>query len=126
MEDESWFGTVFVQGTSIILSKEAVKLMCSQKDKFHKEFIDDVAFAVFAKEHLSSSYPPQMIKAGLFKEVPHCIENNRHNIEKLRTFISLSRTNTAFYRNKCCGIHSPKRLLDLVHMKEIVEELLRF
>ena len=125
MEDESWFGTVFVQGTSIILSKEAVKLMYSQKDKFHTEFIDDVAFAIFAKEHMPSSYPPQMIKNGLFKDIPHCIDNdNKHNIERVKKAISLSKNNTAFYRNKCLGIHCSNRLLDLIHMKVIIEELL--
>lgn len=126
MEDERWFGTVFVQGTSIILSKKAVQLMSSKRDKFRTEIIDDVALAIFAKEHMpSSSYPPQMIKNGLFKDIPRCIDNdNIHNTERVKKAISLSKNNTAFYRNKCLGIHSPNRLLDLINMKVIIEELL--
>lgn len=123
MEDERWFGTVFVQGTSIILSRNAIKIMCVQKDKFHYEFVDDVAIAIFAKEHLKSSYPPQMINGGMFLDVPHCIENGKHNIDILKPI--LSNKNIAFYRNKCLGIYNTEdRLLDLIHMKTIIEGMI--
>lgn len=122
MEDERWFGTVFVQGTSIILSKDAVKFMCSNRDKFHTEFIDDVAIAIFVKEHMNHSYPPKMISNGLFQDVPHFIENNKHSVDKLYEMIS--KNNSAFYRNNCI-FQNPNRTIDVFHMKIIVQELLK-
>ena len=122
MEDDSWLGTFFVQGTSIILSKDAVKFMCANRDKFHKEFIDDVAIAVFVKEHLSHSYPPQQIADGLFQDIPHFIENGKHNPIKLLEMVS--NNNIIFYRNNCIFQNS-KRQIDVFHMKIIVQELLK-
>jgi len=48
--DTSLFGLDYIQGTSIIFSKDIVDHICNNVDKLNHSIIDDVAFGLFIKE----------------------------------------------------------------------------
>jgi len=122
INDSSYFGTKFVQGTSIILSKKAVEFMYENRDKFQSNIIDDVSMAIFVKDHMPFSYPPQSIGADTFIQVPRFIVDGKIDIQKLRDIAR--RRSYVFYRNNCI-FQNPNRKIDLIHMMIIIEELLK-
>lgn len=122
INDSSYFGTKFVQGTSIILSKKAVEFMYENRDKFQTNIIDDVSMAIFVKDHMSFSYPPSSIGANTFIQVPRFIEDGKIQIQKVRDMVR--ERPYVFYRNNCI-FQNPNRKIDLIHMRIIIDELLK-
>ena len=49
--DTTHFGTTFVQGTSIILSKDVVELMCKNSNEFNYNIVDDLSIGIFFKKY---------------------------------------------------------------------------
>lgn len=116
--DETWFGTLFVSGTSIILTKESLKFIIDNKNKFRYDIIDDVAIGILMKEYaidievqnLNCLYfVPLFIKDGLFKYdiMENIIMNN----------------NYIFYRNRVFVDNTQNRNIDVFQMKHIVNIL---
>ena len=122
VNDPSYFGTKFVQGTSIILSKKAVEFMYEHKDKFQTNIIDDVSMAIFVKDHMPFSYPPISIDKNSFIHVPRFIVNGKIEIQKVRDMVR--EKPYVFYRNNCI-FQNPNRKIDLIHMRIIIDELLK-
>ena len=49
--DDTLFGLNYIQGTSIILSKNIVESICNNKDKLNYKIIDDVSIGLFIKKY---------------------------------------------------------------------------
>jgi hypothetical protein len=49
--DYTHFGTKFVCGFNIILSKDMVKIICDNENKLNYNIIDDISIAIFIKEN---------------------------------------------------------------------------
>lgn len=113
IRDKSLFGTLYIQGTGIIMSRNIVNSMCKNKTKFNYSVIDDVSFGVFIKQYhyniLQSSKWLQKYNAKI-KWLSD--SSNVNEICKI--------PNLVFYRNK-----SKNRENDIKHIKEITNILLQ-
>jgi hypothetical protein len=56
IKDQTYWGTNFVSGTSIIMSCDVACSMIKQKSKIKYDVIDDVAIGLFIKEYMPSAY----------------------------------------------------------------------
>ena len=54
--DETFFGTKFLQGTSIILSWDIVNKLVNNLNKIRYDIIDDVSIAIFIKQYATEAY----------------------------------------------------------------------
>jgi len=94
--DKTYWDTVYVSGTSIILSKKAFDILLLYKQHIRYNIIDDVSIGIFFKEH--TPIKPQEL--GFFS-----INESYKN-------------NTTFYRNK-----TDNRNSDCTQMKKIIESI---
>lgn len=118
--DEKWFGTLFAQGTSIILTEEAVKCVVNNQNKIRYDIVDDVALAIFFKEYVPDKYPP--ISVGGNKRVinmPRLLQGDTFLYQELKKIIQ---NKFIFYRNNCM-FNWVERRLDALQMKMTIEFL---
>lgn len=115
IKDSTWFGTNYIEGTGIILTPEAVKFIINNINYVKRELVDDLAIAIFMREHASDKEVQNMRKNGyvyvpcFFKYTPDhaSVENRITDMIKQNKII--------FYRNKCCNI----RKIDSIQMSII-------
>jgi hypothetical protein len=110
IKDNTWFGTKFAQGTSIIFSKNVLSIILDNIDKIDFNIIDDVAFGIFIKKYLLNIKPK-----GLNEYFFHCYEYSDINLLSNIVFNS----DYIFYRNS-----NNDRNIDIKQMKYIVDNLL--
>lgn len=121
--DNTWFGTLFVSGTSIILSKDAVKFIVDNKNKVKMDIIDDVSIAIFfMTEQKELAYPPVELKQFLY--MPCFFKNTVKGLvfylNELLNFVKSKKT--IFYRNNCTSNRVDRRF-DIIQMKHIIDFL---
>ncbi len=101
--DHSYYGTNYVSGTCIILSKNIVKKIKENSNQLIQTIVDDVAIGVFLKDvpitNIGNFYTVGKLN-GNYKQ----IQNNVHN--------------TIFYRNR-----NIPREIDVIQMREIINIL---
>lgn len=122
INDTEWFGTLFVSGTAIIMSKEAVRCIIENKTKIKMDIIDDVSIAIFFRTQ-KNYYPP--IELNHFANIP-CFFKNTDNstvfyVNELKHFIK--KNNLIFYRNNCI-LNRVDRRLDIIQMRHIIDYLI--
>lgn len=112
--DNTWYGTEFILGTSIIFTSYAIKCLLEKKDLIRFDIIDDVSFAVFVREH----YPNEKVQ---------CINMSKYyQAQKLlidqnalqKTVLS---NKYIFYRNKSI---TNNRSIDVAKMRIIKNNIL--
>jgi len=109
IEDDHWFGTIFVSGTSIILTNKAIELLLEKKEKIQMNIIDDVSFGIFFRElNIKCDY----LDTNTFSEVPLLLNN-------MITIDLLNNENIIFYRNK----KMEHRHIDVIQMKIIIDAI---
>jgi len=113
VKDETWYGTKFGSGTSIILSKWVAQDLINKKDLIRRELIDDLAIGVFIREHRKDIYPEWLPHDALL-HVPH-VKGDKTQLETI-----LEKGNYAFFRN-----HNGNREIDLEQMQVIISLILR-
>lgn len=59
--DDISYGVYFTSGTSIILTKGAVKFIANNRDKLRYDLYDDVSICMLIKEYNNNNYPPVSI-----------------------------------------------------------------
>ena len=101
--DKSFFGKLFVQGTSIILSKDIVQSMCNKKDKINYNIIDDVSIGLFIEEYHNN-----------------ILADSKKNNAKFN-FTGQYDLNAVFYRNK----HN-NRSSDILFMEFIIKNIQKY
>lgn len=113
INDKSLFGTVYIQGTGIIMSKDIVTSVCNNKTKFNYSVVDDVSFGVFINQY-HYTILPSTLWLEKYNAKMICLSDlsNVNEIYKI--------PNVVFYRNK-----SINRINDIVHIKELSDFLLQ-
>jgi len=109
IEDDKWFGTIFVSGTSIILTNKAIDLLLEKKEMIQMNIIDDVSFGIFFRElNIKCDY----LNTNTFCDVPLLTNNMIINDV-------LNNENIIFYRNKKMN----NRQIDVIQMKIIIDAI---
>lgn len=117
IKDDQYCGTSFANGTSIMMTKEALRYLIDNKDLIKKDIVDDVAIGIFFKENQPKYYPPQEV--GWKKYLT--MDLNYNTIEgknKLKTIVDSK--NFIFYRNRW---GQRDRMVDVSHMKLLTHML---
>lgn len=113
--DDTWFGTTFITGTSIIFSKEAFRFLLNNKDKIRLDIIDDVSLGIFFKEH-APTYRVQTLPQSKYYTVPiYITPPDMIDINRMKYDINTNKY--IFYRNRCYN----NREIDLIQMKFIID-----
>jgi hypothetical protein len=115
--DSKWFGTDYIEGTSIIFSIEAIKYILDNINLVRKDIIDDLAFAILIREHRPDVIV-QDLNPSKYAFVP-CFLNNNH-IDANAIIDMVLNNKIIFYRNKCCQY----REIDLIQMN-IISNILK-
>lgn len=105
--DTKYWGTIYVQGTGIILSRDVVLNMLSNEDKIDYSIADDVAIAVYI-----AKYNSRALQYLLTHRLPFLFYNNNTNINSI--------VNNVFIRNKSMIDH---RNNDIINMHNQVNFL---
>jgi hypothetical protein len=113
VKDETWYGTIFASGTSIILSKWVAQDLINRKDLIRRELIDDLAIGVFIREH-RKDINPEWLPHDAFVYVPD-VKGDKTELEAI-----VEKGNCAFFRN-----HNGNREIDLEQMQVIISLILR-
>jgi hypothetical protein len=103
--DKSLFGNIFVQGTSIIFSKDIIDSLCKNIDNINYKIVDDVTFGLFIKDNhtnIIQSRIPYKYNAKIL--VLHDKINEK----------DIDNNSVVFYRNK-----SINRNTDVLNLKTI-------
>jgi len=108
--DETYWGTEYASGTSIIFSKSTLTDLLNYKDNIKKNLIDDVAIGVFAKEYLDVE--PKYVPESRFISLPD------ENGDATKIIDLIKDKDYIFYRNR-----QPDRATDVAQMKIIIEYL---
>jgi hypothetical protein len=109
--DDTWFGTIFQSGTSIVFSKNAFQKVLKHKSHIRYNLIDDVALGVLFKEHIPEIEPTSFPSPDNKFVYVNSIENNRlSSIVNNHKYI--------FYRNR-----TESREQDCIQMKKIIHYL---
>lgn len=116
IKDSTWFGTEYIEGTSIIFTPLAVKHIIDNIHLIRTDLIDDLAFAIFIREH-RPDVNVQNLPSKKYMFVPCFFENNAINVKAIREMVF--NNEIIFYRNKCCN----KRKIDVIQMNIIKESL---
>jgi hypothetical protein len=111
VKDETWFGTQYASGTSIILSKWVAIDLMQRKHLIRREFVDDLAIGVFIREHR-----PDIVPQSLPQEAYIFVPNVKGDKKALETMVE--RGQYAFYRN-----HNGDREIDKEQMQTILFNL---
>ena len=118
IDDETWFGTDYIEGTAIILTPKAVKHMLDNEHLVRKEIIDDVSIAIFMREHAPQEIV-QDIDPSKYVYVPCFFEEGKIHILAMITMVVKNKF--IFYRNKC----SNQRQMDSIQMNVIADIITR-
>jgi hypothetical protein len=116
--DSTWYGTDFVCGTSIILTKEAIQLITEKQHMIDKTIVDDLAIAIFMRQY-KSEIKPQQFNQALYKTTPCFFTNQGFDMHSMIEFVK-SNPDAILYRNRCYNC----RKVDQIQMKIIVDILL--
>lgn len=120
INDSTWYNTIFASGTSIILTKNAVKNIIRDEEKIRKDIIDDVSIGIYVREYCSEVKPVQ-IDTKYFEEVPLFFKDTS---ESINNYINTIKDRPIiFYRNKCLGIKGNDRVIDYKQMSIITKFL---
>ena len=117
INDSTWFGTEYIEGTAIIFSKDAIRYIILNDHLIKKDIIDDVSFAIFMREHRPDIKVQDLCKHFIF--VP-CFFIDRHTININGLHNMVNNNKYIFYRNKCCN----QRGIDVAQMNIIKDILL--
>lgn len=101
--DQKYFGLNYVQGTSIILSKDMVEFCLKHQDLFNLEVIDDVSFGIFFQK-----YKPQIYNNITQHNASFAIFDSKVSIKNDIPFIRFCTSD----RNK-----------DILNMQDTVQDL---
>lgn len=96
--DKTWYGTNFVCGTGIILTKDAVNFILDNEHNIRKTIIDDVAIGILMREY-RPDVKPQEINPIHYHFVPSFFVNNEIDIDAITKFVKENKI--IFYRNRC-------------------------
>ena len=111
--DDQYFGTAFANGTSIMMTKDALEYLINNKELINHNIVDDVAIGIFFMEHKSDCYPPQEIGSYKFKTM----NKNYNSTEDIQELKNIVKSNSViFYRNRW---GDRDRMIDIFHMKMI-------
>lgn len=116
--DSTWYGTKFVCGTSIILTKSALNFILNSQHLIHSSIVDDLAIAILMREH-RPDISPQQLNELLYKTTPCFFTNDGFNMQGIVNFVKQN-PDTIFYRNRCYNC----RKVDEIQMKVIVDILM--
>ena len=105
--DDKYFGTIFVQGTGIVLSKDVMLDILKNDDKLDYNIADDVGIAVYIKKYNNDAFQNMLLY-----ELPILIYDKTHNIDSIANYV--------FIRNK---IFSKNRKIDITNMNNQVQTL---
>jgi hypothetical protein len=113
--DDTWYGTEYIEGTSIILTPDAIHFLLEREDLVKKDIIDDVALGIFMREHVPA-LQIQALPVSRYADVPCFIDsvNQTFRQDSLVRFVKERRH--IFYRNKCCYNN---RFIDIIQMEVI-------
>jgi len=111
VKDETWYGTRFGSGTSILLSKWVAQDVINRKDLIRRDIIDDLAIGIFIREHRKDIHP-EGLPGNVFIFVPNT-EGDKTALETM-----VEKGNYAFFRN-----HNGNREIDLEQMKILIDVL---
>jgi len=111
--DDKWFGTIFSQGTMIVMSEKFYRFLLKNRHKFRTELADDVSFGVFLKEHY--------LKNNIAYEIPpdQYIElvGGREDIESISNIHC--RNNPIAWRNKSIDrqndVHNITNIINVIN-----------
>ena len=116
--DSTWYGTVFVQGSNIIFTPEAIKYFALNQHLIKRDIIDDVTIGIFIREHKKDKYPPKKMRAGSFK-VMSCMFTKSGKFDYNAISDLVKHNNYIFYRNKCI-FNGTMRKLDIIQMNALI------
>jgi hypothetical protein len=120
VEEDKWFGTEYIQGTSIIFTADAIKHIIDNKSTVNTNIVDDVSIGIFMNENFPNIKIQDL--SHKYVEVPIFVVNNYINTAGIYNMIL---NKYIFYRNKCRGIFCNDRNLDIQQMGVISEILLQ-
>lgn len=114
-------GTQFACGITIVLSKDAVNYLLTNKDKIRMDIVDDVSLAIFHKDHRPDMYPPYEIGNFVYMPCFFVKDNDRIvlNEGQLIDFVKKHEKHIIFYRNNCT-FNWTERKVDAIQMRVII------
>jgi len=103
--DDTLFGLNYIQGTSIILSKNIVESICNNKDKLNYKIIDDVSIGLFIKEYHNNIFVDtnnlNKYKSNIVVNVDQSIFIKSYGGGNyLESVENIQNKNIVFYRNR--------------------------
>lgn len=112
--DTRWKGLVWGSGTGILFSRDCFVDMMNHQDKIRTHYIDDIAIAIYFREHR-----PDIVPTGTGKDKFVCVDGSIHgDKERLKNLV---KQEFAFYRNNQGG----SRQGDIANMRMLVHLLLK-
>jgi len=119
--DNTWYGTIFATGTSIILHPDAVKFIIDNKKLLRYDIVDDVSLGIFFREH-KPDIKCEVLDSKKYLKLPCCFNDpTTLNLGILKSLVN--KDEIIFYRNSCF-INNGNRKIDAIQMKYIVDILM--
>lgn len=118
IDDETWYGTEYIEGTAIIFTPQAVKHIIANEHLVRKTIIDDVALAIFIREHAPHK-DVQQIDESKYVFVPSFFLEDKIHFYGMLSMVL--KHDFIFYRNKGCS----NRNEDSIQMSIIAQILSR-
>jgi hypothetical protein len=116
--DSTWYGTIFITGTCMIFTKQAIKYIVENQHLIHLDIVDDIAIGILFREHRPDVVPQHFKNSEQYKATPVFYTNNGFNIDAIKNYVKSN--NIIVYRNRCYNC----RKVDEIQMKLIVDILL--
>ena len=117
--DSTWYGTLFVPGTCLIFTKEAIQFIVENQHLIHKDIVDDLAIAILFREHKPDITPQCFRDREQYKATPVFYTNELgFHLPSIKNYVNSN--NIIVYRNRCYNC----RLVDQIQMRLIVDILL--
>lgn len=120
INDSTWYGTNFISGTSIILSRNCVNYIINNENKIIREIVDDVSLGILFREHYNN-YKPETIESKYYIKIPIFINDNKVDFNRLINLLKEKKDEIIFYRNRT---YNTNRKIDVINMNIIVKILL--
>jgi hypothetical protein len=118
--DDTWYGTEYIEGTSIIFSPQAIIYILDNEHLIKKDIIDDVAFGIFMREHALDN-KIQDISILKYSDMPCFINFSNQSFDREGLVQFVKQGNYIFYRNKC---YFNNRFIDVIQM-EVIKDVLK-
>jgi hypothetical protein len=115
INDTTFFGTFFVQGSSIIFSKDIIVSLCKNINKINNTVIDDVSFGLFIKQYHENI----LIETNNLKKFNAKIYDVGYELNLNNTI------DVVFYRNKIYKNKSKSRIIDINNLITIKNYLIK-